>query len=285
MTLVPTRMQQVKLFLNFYRKAQTLYDVHSPRIADYLLSVVEDQRTFYAFPSIELYRKRILEDHTELPIIDLGAGSKVNTNPIRTVSDIARSTPVPPRVGRRLFKTVHFFKPQTMIELGTSLGISTMYQSAARPSSALYSLEGNPAVAEYTKRQCQQMGLPSIKVVTGHFDDTLPQLLEKLNRVDYAFIDGNHQYEPTLQYTQWLLSRTHSESIILIADIYWSDDMKRAWEALKDWPEVRASIDLYDFGILLFSPSFRQKQHWTLAPRSWKPWHLGVMPPDMQQEQ
>ena len=275
-------MQQVQLFFSFYRKAQTLYDIHSPMVAAYLQSAVEDRRTFYAFPVIESYRKRILEDSTTLPIYDLGAGSKVNTNPIRTVSDIARSTPVPPRVGRRLFKTVNFFKPKTMIELGTSLGISTMYQSAARPSAALYSLEGNPAVAEYTNRQCQQMGFSSIRIVTGNFDHVLPQLLQKLDCVDYAFIDGNHQYQPTLQYTQWLLSKIHSESVIIIADIYWSDDMKRAWEVLKCLPEVKASIDLYDFGVLLFSPSFRQKQHWILAPKVWKPWHIGVMPPDIQ---
>lgn len=279
MSLAQTRIRQFLGFLSFFRKAQTLYDLHSPFLVPFIEHTLDDDRTFYAFNSIEAYRNNLLHNNTRLPIYDLGAGSRVHTQNQRTVSDIARATSIPPRVGQWLFKTVHFFQPDTMVELGTSLGISAMYQSAARPAASFFTLEGNPSVASFSQKQLSAMGLPRVQVIPGGFDETLPQLLKDLARVDYAFLDGNHQLDPTMRYVDWLIPRMKPESLIVVADIYWSDDMKAAWKALQQLPEVRASVDVYDFGILFFSSAFRQKQHWRLVPRRWKPWKLGIRAP------
>jgi len=265
--------------MHFYRKAQTLYDVHSPYVARFIQEVLEDNRQYYAFPSIEGYRKQLLENNASLSIRDLGAGSQVTEATSRTISDLARHTPVSPRIGRLLFRLVHFHKPQHLLELGTSLGISGMYQAAAVPSKPLWTIEGNPASAEFAQRQFRRIGLLNTQVINDPFEKALPALLEKMDRLDYAFVDGNHRYEPTEQYVNWLLEKVHPGSIIVLADIYWSGEMRAVWDKLRHRSEVRASIDLYDVGVLLFRTEFAEQQHWTLVPRSWKPWHLGLRTP------
>ncbi len=279
MSLLHIRLRQWSGFMRFYRKAQTLYDVHSPYVARFIGEVLEDDRQYYAFPTIEGYRKQLLENHTSLSIRDLGAGSQVSDTTSRTISDLARHTPVSPRVGRLLFRLVNFQKPKHLLELGTSLGISGMYQSAAAPSKPMWTIEGNPASAEFAQRQFRRIGLLNTQVYNAPFEEALPALLEQMDGLDYAFVDGNHRYEPTERYVNWMLEKVHPGTIIVLADIYWSKEMRAVWDKLRYRPEVRASIDLYDVGLLLFRSEFAEQQHWTLVPRVWKPWHLGLRAP------
>ncbi len=265
--------------MHFYRKAQTLYDVHSPYVARFISEVLEDNRQYYAFPSIEGYRKQLLENHDPLIIQDLGAGSQISDASSRPISDLARHTPVSPRIGRLLFRLVHFHRPQHLLELGTSLGISGMYQAAAAASKPFWTIEGNPASAKFAQRQFRRIGLLNTQVYNDPFEKALPALLDQMDQLDYAFVDGNHRYEPTEKYVNWMLAKVHSGSMIVLADIYWSNEMRAVWDTLRHRPEVRASIDLYEVGLLLFRTEFTEQQHWTLVPRAWKPWHLGLRAP------
>jgi predicted O-methyltransferase YrrM len=106
--------------------------------------------------------------------------------------------------------------------------------------------------------------LRNVEQITGHFDAELPALLKKVKQVDLAFLDGNHQLEPTLRYFEWLLSKKTSGSVFIIDDIYWSQEMKTAWETIKQHPEVRCTIDLFQFGLVFFREEFKEVRHFSI---------------------
>jgi len=158
------------------------------------------------------------------------------------------------------------------LEMGTSLGISTIYQSQAAMNAQFITLEGDPQIAELARMYFDDFNVKNVELIEGRFEDTLQSALQKLKRLDYVFIDGNHRLAPTLEYFETCLKYAHEDSIFVFDDIHWSDEMDQAWEQVKKHPQVKISIDLFHMGIVFFRKGKRDKEHFILAPLSWKPW-------------
>jgi predicted O-methyltransferase YrrM len=159
---------------------------------------------------------------------------------------------------------VRYFQPQIIIELGTSLGITTSYLSLAKPDSKIFTFEGARKIANVATENFKALEITDIRLIEGNFDYTLPAVLYQLSTIDFAFMDGNHRYDPTLSYFNQLLGKTNNNSIIVLDDIHWSAEMEQAWEAIKEHPAVHCTIDLFFLGIVLFRQEFKEKQHFTI---------------------
>jgi predicted O-methyltransferase YrrM len=162
-----------------------------------------------------------------------------------------------------LFRLVNFQQSATVLEIGTSFGLTTAYLAAANQQARVITLEGCPATAQIAQGNFKQLKLKNISLITGNFEETLPALLSTTDQLDFVFFDGNHQYEPTLRYFEWCLAKRTAESIFVLDDIYWSKEMTRAWRAICARPEVMISIDLFYFGLVFFRDK-QPKQHFTI---------------------
>jgi len=262
-------------FILFYLRANTLYKVHSPFVYQFCEKVLEDKRWYYAFSMVEPIRQAMLQNHSMIEVTDLGAGSAVQNSKQRQVSKIAESAVSPGHQCRQLFRIVNHFKPQTLLEMGSSLGISSMYQAMARLDGRMITLEGCENIARLARQNFKQLKLKNIQLLTGPFDNSLPKALETLGQLDYAFIDGNHQKAATLSYFQQCLQYANEQSVFIFDDIYWSADMAAAWEKIKQHPQVTISIDLYFMGLVFFRKEQKEKAHYRLVPARWKRWQLG----------
>ena len=143
-------------------------------------------------------------------------------------------------------------RPRRTIELGTCVGVSGAYLSAAarlNGGGALVTLEGAPALADRARAGFEALGLRDVEVVTGRFRDTLRPTLERLGAFDLAFVDGHHDEEATQAYFEQLLPHLHEGAVVVFDDIAWSDGMVRAWAALRVHPSVRLVVDLDRIGI------------------------------------
>jgi predicted O-methyltransferase YrrM len=240
------------------------HGVHSPFVFDLLIGTIYNRRDYYAYKKIEQLRAHALESKQQVNCIDLGAGSLVQNKQSKLVKQIAASAVKPQAFSQLLFRLVNHFQPGTVLELGTSLGISTAYMAAANSKTKVVSIEGCPEIATIAKQNFQRLGLKNIEQVIGNFDDVLPQVLSKIEKLDFVFIDGNHRKEPTLAYFKQCLDRSHSESVFVIDDIYWSAEMKQAWQEIKDNPQVTVTIDLFFMGIVFFRKE-QVKQHFVIA--------------------
>ncbi len=262
-------------FLKYYLSAQTIYRVHSPFVYNLLKDVIEDDRYYYKFDPLKTLKARLLQKNEIIEVLDLGAGSRKKTDNRRKVSDIAKTSVSPNWQCQFLFRLVNYFRPETILEMGTSLGMSSMHLHFGFPKARMISLEGSPEITKLAKQNFDLLNA-DIEILNGPFANTLDLALKKLSKIGLAFIDGHHSEKPTLDYFNRILPYCDENSILIFDDIYWSEGMAAAWEQIKSNPKVKLSIDLFWCGIVFFTNDLKEKQHYKLIPHKYKPWQIGL---------
>jgi predicted O-methyltransferase YrrM len=265
-------LKSIQRYLKYYYIADTKYQVHSPFVFDFALNVLEDDREFYVFKTVEYLRNILEKNSTEIRTTDFGAGSTSSNQKVKTIGSIAKSAASKKWQCQTLFRLVNFCKPKTMLEMGTSLGVSTIYQASASLNAKLISLEGDPQIAKLANYHLEEFKIKNVDLRVGKFEDTLQLALNDLGKLDYVFVDGNHRLKPTLDYFESCLAFSHNETVFVFDDIHWSDEMELAWEKIKEHPRVTISIDLFHMGIVFIRKEKKVKEHYVLCPLSWKRW-------------
>ncbi|MBK9735314.1 MAG: class I SAM-dependent methyltransferase [Saprospiraceae bacterium] len=210
-----------------------------------------------------------------IEMLDYGQGRQSLKTERRSISGIAFKSLSNKVKCRILFNLVNQYKTQHILELGTSLGISSSYLASANGEATVISLDGDPSVVQIAREVHQNLGLKNIEVIEGPFNETLIGALKKIQTVDLAFLDGHHQKKSTLEYYDNIYPYCHQNSIIVVDDIYWSEDMNEAWNILTSKPEVMLSIDLFDVGILFFKKEL-SKMDVSYISYKYKPWKIGL---------
>jgi predicted O-methyltransferase YrrM len=236
------------------------HGTHSPFVYDFIEAVLNDPGNIPQATAIEACRGQFKADGRLIEVDDFGAGSVQLKQKQRRVSDIARTSLKPVKYAQLLHRMVRHYQPKTILEIGTSLGITTQYLAVGNPNATVYTLEGSEQIAAIAEAGWQQNKLTNIRLKKGEFNSALPGLLNNLHSIDFAFIDGNHQYQPTLDYVELILAKATDQTILVLDDIHWSPAMEKAWKKLQAHPRVRISIDLFFIGILLINPAFKARQ-------------------------
>lgn len=255
----------LKRYLSYLSKAKYYqgHGIHSPFLYALATEVIFKKRDEAAFSYIEKYVNQLKLNHSKIEIIDRGAGSKILHNKKRKISSIARQGITRRKYGIILSQLVNYLKPVHVIELGTSLGIGTIYlASAGRPETKIYTIEAEDSLYYLAMEKFKSI-MGHIIPIHGEFDKVLPELLTKLESVDMVYIDGNHRKAPTLRYFQWILKKKNPDTVIVFDDIHWSNEMEEAWNLIISNPEVKLSIDLFQFGIVFFRKEV-SKEHYTI---------------------
>ena len=250
-------------YLLYRLRSFKLHGVHSPFIFNLNREVIHHTGHFAAYDTVESLREELLNDNRALQVTDFGAGPKAGSKTKRQVKEIARTSAKPAKYGQLLFRIVNHFQPQTIFDLGTSLGVTTCYQAEACKEAAVYTFEGCPNIARVAQENFRKLGLKQVQTVVGNLDETLPRLVQQVKRLDYVFFDGNHRYEPTMRYFNLCLQKHHEGSVFVIDDLYWSAEMKQAWEEIKKHPKVLQTGDLFFIGLVFFRTT-QPKEHFTL---------------------
>ncbi len=248
-------------YISWWHKASNSkgHGMHSPFVFDFITNILNDRSGYPAYDKVEKLRKKLLKDKTVLMVDDLGAGSGHAADERRTIALIARNASKPKKWGQFLYRLVKYYQPGNILELGTSLGISTAYLALGNSDAKLTSLEGAPMIASKAKENLDGLGIKNVDQWIGNFDELLPKLIDDKKTWDLVFVDGNHRKEPTLKYFEWILTNTDSGSIIIFDDNHWSEEMEEAWEIIRKDPRVRCSLDLFFVGLVFFRDEFHEK--------------------------
>lgn len=253
-------------YLKYYATAYNGngHGMHSPFVFNFILNVLNNRQQVAHPHEVEAWRKQFLKDDSVVEVEDLGAGSRVSHTNKRVVSKLAASALKPKKYGQMLYRLVHYYKPNTIIELGTSLGITTAYLAMANSNAQVTTIEGSLPIHQIAKAFFKQRDLKNITPLQGNFDAVLPALLQKHGPVDVGYIDGNHRYGPTMDYFRMFLNNIHNNSILIFDDIHWSSGMEQAWNEIKEHPAVRCTVDIFFMGFVFFRSEFKQKQHFAV---------------------
>ena len=253
----------IKYYLQFLFASKNEHSLHSPFVFELYTKIIQTKTQFTVFEQIENLRKKLFKNCSIINITDFGAGSRIYKTNQREIRQIAKSAEKNPKFGKLLFRLIQHFKPSTIFDLGTSLGITTMYESKAYESSQIFTFEGCPATATIAQQNFNELNCKNIEIIIGNIDETLPIELSKIRQLDFAFFDANHRFEPTIKYFKLCLEKATENSVFVFDDIHWSEEMHEAWQIIKNHPRVMISIDLFYVGILFFRKN-QPKQNFTL---------------------
>jgi len=246
-------MSWVVPYLSYWFRAGNEHSIHSPFVYRFYLDVIRSKEKFPEYAELKQLRRELRRSKEEIEILDLGAGSRLNKSNRRTIGSIARTAEKHPKFAELFFRITRHFQPETVFELGTSLGLTTLYFSRAMKKGRIYTFEGCPETARKAAQNLGKLNAENVEIITGNIDNTLGETLSRVKRpVDLVFFDANHQYEPTLRYFEECLPYTHNDTVFIFDDIRWSEGMSDAWEKIKADPRVTLTIDLFWLGLVFF---------------------------------
>jgi predicted O-methyltransferase YrrM len=239
---------RAKAWLRYRSVAKNRHGVHSPFVYALNEKVFPPASAddFGSHPA-EAWRTLCLNNHDTIEVSDFGTG----VSGPRAVADIAKRAVKPPHAAQFLYRLVRHFAPGTMLELGTSLGITTLYQQSAAPDAKFITIEGCPQTSALAAKVFKQQHT-KIELRTGTFENELLPALQTLKSVDYVYFDGNHRKQPTLDYFNTCLPFAHENTVFVFDDIHWSAEMEEAWKVIQADKNVTVTIDVFDFGVVFF---------------------------------
>jgi predicted O-methyltransferase YrrM len=231
------------------------HGIHSPFVYELLTEVIEEEKLFYSYEEISLLREELEKNDNIIFVNDYGTGKSKN----QKISDIAKKSSIQTKHGELIFRLVNHFQPKTIVELGSSLGISTLYLGKPNSQATVYTIEGCPEKANLARKNFKNLKVNNIELITGKFEDVIPTLISPLKQIDFVYIDGNHKKKPTLAYFDLLVKKVDNDSVIIIHDIYCSKEMHEAWQIITKHPKVTATIDIFYMGIIFFRQEMQQQ--------------------------
>ena len=258
-------IKKISYYLKFLFQGINKYNIHSPLVHDFIENVLDNSVKYYSFIGIEHVRSLLLKQNEAIELKDLGAGSKSIKSSLSTINILTKKVQSTPEKAQILFRIVSFFQKKNILEIGTSLGLTTAYLSNANKNGQITTIEGDQRVSNLAQKNFNTLKLNNIKLINEPFDEIIPQLLK--NKFDLVFFDGNHSKEATLRYFYWLVEDANEDSIFIFDDIYWSSEMKQAWQEICNFDKVMLSLDIFSLGIVFFKKN-REKEHIRLVHRS-----------------
>lgn len=206
------------------------------------------------FKAIEETRQKLIKSNLLVTPSKFGAQSTVHLqNEKVQASYIAKKGLTSPKTSRLLARLIEYNNSKVVVELGTAFGLNTLYL-AQREDSEIITFEGSEDIANVALTNFEFFNKANIELIKGNIDSTLPQFTNSRISIDFAYLDANHRYQPTINYFNHLIKRMHDDSILVLDDIYWSKEMTQAWNEIKNHPQVTQSVDLFDVGIVFFKP-------------------------------
>jgi len=199
---------------------------------------------------VETVRKNLLSNTMRVPVHLFGA-DKVGGNRMEQIRKIVKRSSVPPRQGEILFRLSALFRPDLILELGTSVGLGTLYLSSGHPEARVITVEGNRMLASIAEGIFRQQGKSQITLMQCTFDDALQQLsTANLSRM-LVFVDGDHTCVSTLRYFNHLIGKAGKDCLMVFHDIHWSESMHKAWMQIRSDRRIRTTYDLFAMGIAI----------------------------------
>lgn len=264
---------QIKTYLNFLWNSKNQHGVHSPFVYSLVTKCFYDRKSKTEYKILKAYRDGLLRNKKTIEVTDFGAGSRVFKSNTRQISKIAQTAGITSKRAELLYRIVNYFQPETILEIGTSLGLATSAlslgtrvadeRSGANPKAKIITLEGCPQTAGQAQLQFQKFNFNNIESVVTEFTEYFKSCQLNTEHHQLIYFDGNHSKKATLDYFELLLPTITNETVWIFDDIHWSTDMEAAWEIIKNHPKVTVTIDTFQWGIVFFRYE-QEKEHFTI---------------------
>ena len=153
--------------------------MHSPFVFD-LITKCLHKKISSNYNHIFLgYKKELFKNTSTINVTDYGAGSKVFSSNKRPISKIAKNAGISNKRAKLLMNLMQYYKPTSVLEIGTSLGLSTAALSISSPNSSITTLEGCKETAKIAQDLFNKYQFKNTKLIIGNFEETLAKQLNE----------------------------------------------------------------------------------------------------------
>lgn len=253
----------LKSYLKFLWNSKNEHGVHSPFVFSLVTKCFYDKQDYPEYKILKEYRNSLLSNTNTIEVTDFGAGSKVFKSNTRAINQIAKNAGISKKRAELLFRIVRYLKPEGILEIGTSLGLTTSALSLGNKNAKITTLEGCGNTLTVAKKQFEEFNLRNIEPVQTEFATYLKSLQPIAYSLQLIYFDGNHTKAATLEYFELLLPTITNETVWIFDDIHWSADMEEAWETIKNHPKVTITIDTFQWGLVFFRQE-QPKEHFVI---------------------
>ena len=254
---------QIQSYIKFLWFSKNEHAVHSPFVFNLLTKCFYDKESKPEYSILKKYRKSLLQDTNYIEVTDFGAGSKVFKSNRRQIAKIAKTAGISSKRSKLLYRVIEYFKPETILEIGTSLGLATSALALGNINSKVITLEGCPQTSSVAKIQLEKFNYNNVESITTEFKSYLSDIVLSTLKFKLIYFDGNHSKKATLDYFDFLLPTIENDSVWIFDDIHWSSEMEEAWEIIKNHPKVKVTIDTYQWGFVFFRKE-QEKEHFVI---------------------
>ncbi len=224
------------LFYRFLRHRKG-FGVHSPFAFSFITKVIDERCGYYSYQDIELIRRQLIHRGNSL-----------------AKKDIKRSH------GELLFRTVNYFKPKKLLQIGSPAGIAALYMTAYASDLKALVLEKEPLSVETTAWSLQKYH-SAVKVCPGDYEQTLPAALQELGEVDFVFFQATQEKEKNRFYFEEAIKHIQPDTVFFMEGIRANQEMRQLWTEICYRKDVILTFDLYHIGIIIFQPRFYKKNY------------------------
>ncbi len=245
-----------------FAKHEKGHGIHSPFMFNLITQVFNNKIPDKGLKKVFLEYDKIKRCDRVLICAEIGAGTSYNKQNKLTVNKIVKRSSINKKYGQLLYNLVRYFNPTQILELGTSVGVSTAFISQASPNATFKTIEGVPQKIEIAKQIASELQT-NAEFVKGNFDTVLNTVLDKFQNLDFVFFDGNHTRQATIDYFNQCVAKVQNDSIFVFDDIHWSEEMEEAWEDIKSHEKVTLSVDLFRLGLIFFKKEL-SNQHYVI---------------------
>lgn len=253
----------LKSYLIFLWNSKNEHGVHSPFVFDLVTKCFYDKKKYVEYSKLKEYRKSLIENHNTIEVTDFGAGSRVFKSNTRAINQIAKNAGISEKRAELLFRITNYFQPESILEIGTSLGLATSALSLGNKNVAITTLEGCPNTSAVAQNQFNKNGFENINSVVTEFSAYLKNFQLLTSNFQLIYFDGNHSKKATLEYFELLLLTITNNSVWIFDDIHWSKDMEEAWEIIQNNSKVTVTIDTFQWGLVFFRQE-QPKEHFVI---------------------
>ena len=254
---------QIKAYLKFLWHSKNEHAVHSPFVFNLITKCFYDKKNKAEYSILDNYRQDLIENKSNIEVTDFGAGSKIFKSNSRIIAQIAKTAGISSKRAKLLFRITHYFQPENILELGTSLGLATSALALGNPKASITTLEGCANTIAITKIQLQKFNINNVKSITTEFSTYFTTHNVQLTTHNLIYFDGHHSKKATLDYFEKLLPTIDNDTVWIFDDIHWSAEMEKAWETIKKHPKVSVTIDTFQWGFVFFRRE-QPKEHFII---------------------
>ncbi len=256
MRLLKSKYRLKKTGSRLYRKMRFRkgFGVHSPFAFDLITKVIEEKSYFYAYHDIRTTQ----EDFIKHPGKAVYTDRKGKQHAVSYAS-LFKQEAISSKKGKLLFRLTNFFKPKEIVQLGTSLGFSSLYLAAYSSDIQVNAIENNESLVPYIKDVIK--GNDRIVLHTGSYPTLIPEIMSKIEKVDFVFFNLEREYEVNLQLFSLCIEKAHENTVFVMNNIKKCNCTSKLWNEIIHNPKVSVTMDLYSMGIIFFNPKLHKRNY------------------------